>query len=410
MILNAASFFCRVKRAECTAFKASLYDTYKAIGAKDLKECPLEEIVPEQYHEFRSLFSKVCADHLSPHRPDIDHMVRLDQGATPTWGPLYSMSRADLVVPKEWLEGNMSKEFISQSSSAFAAPVLFAKKPDGELQLCIDYRDINCKTMKHWYQLLLIKETLNLLGKAWTYTKVDVRGDYNLLQVEEGDEHSLAFRTGYGLFEPTVMQFGTSNAPADFQGYINNATRKAFENCASAYLDGVLIYSDPEDEHICHVKWIMERLFEAGLYLKPEKCKFDKQTVWYLGLIKSRQWISMHEDKVETVRKRSQQNKMKNGRLNHSFEIQQFLGCCNYCQRFIPKYSEKAEPFTWLTKKDEPFGWQSEQQLAFETMTAVFTTAPSFHHFDHEREVIVEKDASDYVSAGVLSQRDNEGI
>ena len=115
----------------------------------------------------------------------------------------------------------------------------------------------------------------------------------------------------------------------------------------------------------------------------------------------------MDEDKVETVRNWSTEKKTENGRLNNLFEVQQFLWFCNYYRRFIPNYSEKAEPLTRLTKKDEPFVWESEQQLAFETMVTAFTTAPALRHFDHEREVIIETDASDYVSAGVLSQRDD---
>jgi hypothetical protein len=84
------------------------------------------------------------------------------------------MSRAELIVLKEWLEDNMSKGFIRQSSSTFGAPELYAKKPGGGLRFCIDYRDINSKTMKNRYPLALIKETLNLLGKARIYTKLDV--------------------------------------------------------------------------------------------------------------------------------------------------------------------------------------------------------------------------------------------
>jgi len=142
---------------------------------------------------------------------------------------------------------------------------------------------------------------LNLLGKGQIYTKLDVREAYNLLRVKEGDEHKLAFRTRYGLYEPTVMQFGTTNAPADFQGYINNIIREALDDFASAYLDDVLIYSDSEEQHVGHVKWIMQRLLEAGLYLKPEKCEFHKVTVRYLGLVISTKGISIDEDKVETV-------------------------------------------------------------------------------------------------------------
>jgi len=276
------------------------------------------------------------------------------------------MSRAELVVLKEWFEENMSKGFICQSSSPFAAPVLFATKPDGGLQFCIDYRDINSKTIKNRYPLPLIKETLNLFKNAWIYTKLDVRGAYNLLRVEERDEHLLAFWTRYGLFEPTVMQFGTTNAPADIQGYINNTIPEALDDFASAYLDDILIYSNSEEEHEGHVKWVMQRLLDAGLYLKPEKCEFHKTTVTYLGLIISTERISLDEDKVETVQNCSREKTTANGRLNNLFEVQQFLGFCNYHRRFIPKYSEKAEPLTRLTRKDEPFVWEAEQQLAFE--------------------------------------------
>jgi ribonuclease HI len=228
--------------------------------------------------------------------------------------------------------------------------------------------------------------------------------------VKEGDEHKLAFRTRYGLFEPLVMQLGTTNAPADFQGYINDTIRESLDRLASAYLDDILIYSDSIEEHEEHVKWIMERLLKAGLYLKPEKCEFHKETVKYLGLIISTKGVSMDPDKVDTVRNWSQEKKTANGRLNNLFEVQQFLGFCNYYRRFIKGYSEVAEPLTRLKKKDIPFEWLEDQQKAFEEMVLKFTTAPTLRHFDHRREVIIETDASDYVSAGVLSQRDDDGV
>jgi len=211
----------------------------------------------------------------------------------------------------------------------------------------------------------------------------------------KGEEHQLAFRTGNGLIEPTVMQFGTTNAPADFQGYINTAIREALDHFASAYLDYILIYSDSEQEHVGYVKWVMQHLLEARLYLKPEKCEFHKEVVRYLSSIISTKGISMDEDEVETVRNCSRKKKTQNGQLNNPFEVQQFLGFCNFYQRFIEKYSEKAEPLTRLTKKDEPFVLESEQQLAFVTMITAFTTAPVPRHFDYDTEVIIETDASD---------------
>jgi len=152
-MLNGSSFFRTDKKGKLKVFKAFLYNINTAIEVMDFKERPLEEIVPKQYHEFLPLFNKVLADRLPPHRPGIDHEVRLKEGETPTWGPLDSMSRAKLVTLMEWLVENMSKWIIRRSSSPFAEPVLFAKKPDGELQFCINYRDINSKTIKNWYPL-----------------------------------------------------------------------------------------------------------------------------------------------------------------------------------------------------------------------------------------------------------------
>jgi len=410
VMLNGPSFFRTVKKGKLMVFKASVYEINKAIEAKDLKERPLEEIIPKQYHEFLPLFNNVLADHLPPHRPGIDHKVRLKEGETPSWGPLYSMSRAELVTLKEWLEENISKGFIHQSSLPFAAPVLCVNKPYGGLQFCIDHQDINSKRIQNWCPLPVIWETFNLHWGAKIYTKHDVRGAYNVLRVKVEDEHMFDFRTGYGLFEPMVMQFGTMNAPADFQGYINNTIREALDDFASAYLDDILIHSNSEDEHVQHVKWIMQRLLEAGWYLKPKKCEFHKKTVRYLGLRILTKCISMDEDTVKTVRNQSWERKTQNGRLNSLFEVQQFLGFCNHHWLFISKYSENAVLSTNLTLKDEPFVWEAEQQLAFEGMVTAFTMAPVLRHFDHEREVNIETDASDYVSAGVLSQCDDDGV
>ena len=101
------------------------------------------------------------------------------------------------------------------------------------------------------------------------------------------------------------------------------------DDFASANLDDVLIYSNSEKDHVGHIKWIMQQLMEAGLYLMPEKCEFHEETVRYLGLIISTQGISLDEDKVETVWKGSLEKKTKNGLLNNLFEVQQFLGFCN---------------------------------------------------------------------------------
>jgi len=151
------------------------------------------------------------------------------------------------------------------------------------------------------------------------------------------------------------MQFGTTNAVTDFQWYISNTIRDALDDSVSAYLDNILIFSNLEKEHQKHVKWVMQCVLEAGIYLKSEKYEFHNETVRYLGSIIARKGISMDQDEVETVRYWSCKKKPKNGRLSNLFVVQQFLGFCDYYQRCISKNSEKPEPLTILTRKDEPF-------------------------------------------------------
>ena len=171
--------------------------------------------MPKEYHDFVPLFKKAVADVLPLHR-EYDHKIILREGFTLPFGPIYSLSIPELKALRECLDENLSKGFIIASSSPAGAPILFVKKSDGSLRLCVDYRGLNAGMIKNRYPLLLIREMLMRLSKAYYYTTLDVRGAYNLLRVAEGDEWKMPFRTWYGLYEFLVMPFGLTNTPADF--------------------------------------------------------------------------------------------------------------------------------------------------------------------------------------------------
>ena len=138
LTLHGSSFVRRVKKGKIMESIASLYKIDEAIEANDLEERHLEEIVPKQYHESLRWCNMVSADCLTPHRPGIDYEVCLREAETPIWWPLQSMSRAELVALEEWLEENMSKGFIRQSSSPLAASLVIAMMSDGGLWFCIE--------------------------------------------------------------------------------------------------------------------------------------------------------------------------------------------------------------------------------------------------------------------------------
>ena len=182
------------------------------------------------------LFEPKEADKLSPHRP-YDHKIELLPDKEPGFGPLYGMSRDELLVLEKYLKENLSKGFIRSSQSDCSSPVLFVKKPGGGLRFCVDYRGLNAITKKNRYPMPLVTETLDRLCKAKYYTKIDIMAAFNRLRMSPGSEKFTAFRTRFGLFEYLVMPFGLCNAPASWQHFINDILREHLDDFCTAYAD-----------------------------------------------------------------------------------------------------------------------------------------------------------------------------
>jgi hypothetical protein len=240
------------------------------------------------------------------------------------------------------------------------------------------------------------------LRQAKYFTKIDLRGAYNLLRIAEGEEWKTAFRTRYGLFEYLVMPFGLTNAPASFQHLMNHNFRTMLDHYVICYLDDILIYSDTLEEHYQHVTSVLETLRKAGLFAKAEKCEFHQHSVEFLGFIVGRDGITMDVKKVQSI--------LDWPTPTNLFEVRSFLGFCNFYRRFIASYSSIAHPLTQLTREDTPFLWTDKHTQAFNKLKNAFTSATLLAHFNPEKPLVLETDASDFALAGILSQESEEGI
>ena len=387
------------KKPEAQIFAAIMEDIKKALRVKEYVD-PLP-LLPKEYHEFADVFSRGDSDVLPPHRP-YDHRVPVQEDAKLPFSRLYSMSQNELEVLKKYLDDNLRKGFISPSSSPVASPVLFVKKPGGGLRLCVDYRALNALTTKNQYPLPLIRETLSRLSKARFFTKLDVIAAFNRIRMAKGDEYLTAFRTRYGLFQYNVMPFGLTGAPSTFQHYINDTLREFLDVFATAYLDDILIYSESIKEHRQHVRQVLTRLRTAGLQIDIEKCEFHTQETRYLGLIIGIDGVKMDPKKIETVKEWPQPRNLR--------DVQAFLGFANFYRRFILGFSTIVKPLTELTKKDQAFIWNDNCERAFQDLKERFISAPILRWFNPDLEIMIETDASDWVSAGVLSQLHPNGI
>ena len=183
-------------------------------------------------------------------------------------------------------------------------------------------------------------------GKRY-FTLLDLRDAFNQIRIAAGDEWKTAFRTRYGLFEYLVMPFGLTNAPASFQFYINTCIQDFLDLFAICYLDDILIYSDTLEEHIQHVRKVLQRLHKYGLYVKLEKCQFHACQVNFFGFVISPEGISMHSDRISTI------TEWPTPASVH--DVQVFLGFTNFYRRFIDGYSRIVHPITTLLKKSQQF-------------------------------------------------------
>ncbi|KAI0992139.1 hypothetical protein K3495_g16047, partial [Podosphaera aphanis] len=314
--------------------RASLEDISKALRDKpDLSVQNARDRLPEEVKKFAHLFAdNNGANDLPPCRGPLDHAIvlREENGRTltPPWGPLYNMSREELLVLRKTLTDLLSKGWIRPSGSAAAAPVLFAKKPNGGLRFCVDYRGLNAITVPDRYPLPLFKETLRQLSKSRWFTKLDVKSAFHRIRIKEGDEWMTAFRCRLGLFEWLVTPFGLVNAPATFQRYINEQLKEHLDINATAYMDDVLVYTDgDENNHWETVCSILSKLEKAGLFLDIDKCDFLCKKVKYLGfIIEAGKNITADPAKIKAIREWEAPKTVKG--------VRSFLGFANFYRCF----------------------------------------------------------------------------
>ena len=352
--------------------------------------------LPLAYRDFVDVFSAVKADMLPEHRP-YDCAITLKQpDCVPPFSPIYSLSEQDRISLKEYIDENLKKGFIRKSSSPAGAGVFFVPKKDGAKRLCVDYRGLNELTVRNSFPMPLIADLLDRVRRAKVFSKIDLRGAYNLVRIKPGDEWKTAFRCMYGHFEYLVMPFGLTNAPAVFQSMMVDIFRDILDVFVVVYLDDLLIFSEDFDSHVAHVREVLSRLREFKLYAKASKCVFHADSVEFLGFVVSAGGVRMAEDKVAAIKDWPVPRRVK--------DVQSFLGFCNFYRRFIKSFSENSRVLSDLTKKDVAWNWTPECQAAFEKLKSSILNAPSVHHPNFDLPFVLETDASDFAVGAVLSQ------
>lgn len=378
-------------------------NTAQRLAQEMLKDKPkktTKELVPAKYHDMIDIFEESKADRFPSSKP-WDHAIEMKEGYIPKDCKIYPLSPAERQAEEEWINEQLKKGYIRPSKSPQASPFFFVGKKDGKLRPTQDYRYLNSQTIRNNYPLPLISDLIDKLQGAKLFTKMDVRWGYNNIRIKDGDQWKAAFKTHRGLFEPMVMFFGLCNSPATFQAMMNDIFKELIDQgVVVVYLDDILIFTKTQDEHEEVTRKVLEILRNNDLYLKPEKCEFERKKIEYLGMIISESHVEMDPIKVQGVTDWPRPKKVK--------EVQAFIGFCNFYRRFIEQFSHLARPLTQLTRKDTEWNWTPEAENAFVELKKRFTSAPILVMVDPEKLLRIESDASDYAWGAILSQLEED--
>ena len=350
---------------------------------------------------YRDVFPDALPNGLPPSR-EVDHRIELIPGSSPPSRPTIRLSATELAELKKQLTELEAAGFIRPSKSPFGAPILFVKKKDGTMRMCVDYRALNRITVKNSYPLPRVDELFDRLQGARYFSKIDLRSGYHQIRIVPEDVPKTAFRTRYGHYEFLVLPFGLTNAPATFMHLMHQALRPLLDECALVFLDDILIYSKTLEEHKQHVRRVLDALREQKLYAKESKCEFFKHEVEFLGHIVGREGVRMMEDKVEAVRAWPMPRSVR--------DVRAFLGTAGYYRKFIRDFSAIAAPLSELTKDSVQFEWTAPHEQAFCRLKAAIAQGPVLILPDPSLPFVVHTDASGFAVGAVLQQDQGKGL
>uniref|UniRef100_A0A803T247 Gypsy retrotransposon integrase-like protein 1 n=1 Tax=Anolis carolinensis TaxID=28377 RepID=A0A803T247_ANOCA len=382
-------------------------------GEEDsIRIAELADKLPPEYRDFVDVFDEKEADNFPPKRR-VEVKIELVPGAELPKAKIYPMSAREKEELRKYIDKNLARGFIEPSNSPLGAPVLFRRKKDQTLRLCIDYRGLNAISTVNKYPLPLVKDLIAQLSEGQIFTKLDLIEAYHKLQIKPEDRWKTAFSCAFGLFNYRVLPFGLCGGGAAFMQLINEVLHPLLYKGVFIFLDDILIMSRTKEQHVELVREVLQKLREAKLYAKLAKCEFNKDQIDFLGYRISSQGVAMDPAKVEDVRGWEAPKTRK--------QLQSFLGFANFYRTFIKDFARLTLPLTDLLKTKgrgetakvkapgAKLTWTIECQEAFEALKKLFTEEPVLQHPDMSKAFVLHCDASDRAYGAVLLQKDGGG-
>ena len=420
--INASVLMQELKTGEATLIIANVSEILKEPDKASLDaridKCISDEISEDKRNEMRNLIKVFSSrDSIGSEKDNLPHREDMSGFKPPRWDfkiPLKSettnegphakprpMTPVEMNELKRQLMFLLKHGFIKPSKSRFASPTLFAKKKDGSLRWCCDFRTLNKISYHEASPLPNIRSLIDKISTAKYFTALDLIQGYHQLSVHPQDTWKTAITTPYGLFEWMVVPFGVSGAPGHFQSVMSELFGPLTKHSQYVLnlLDDLLIFSNTWDEHMTHVKKVLRVLDRYKFYINFSKCSFAQREIVYVGQKIGRGQRKPDPSKVQAL--------LESPIPSTATELRSFLGLANYLSSFIPRYAEMIAPFSYHRglKKRVGIELTKEHRKSIEQLKEMLSKEPVLKLPDFTKKFYVQIDASKVGCGSVLMQK-----
>lgn len=380
-----------------------------------------QQVVREMLYGESDVFAKDDAD--IGCIPSLQLKIHL-QDETPVQKCYNSIPKPLYQEVKEYVRNLLDHGWIRKSTSPYSSPVVCVRKKDKSLRLCVDFRELNRKTVPDRHPLPRIQDLLDNLGGYSWFSILDQGSAYHQGFVDEASRHLTAFSTPWSLYEWNRLPFGLTNAPAAFQRSMEGILDGLRDECCSPYLDDVLCFSKTFSDHVRDLRRVLCRLREHGVKLRPNKCELFKRQVRYIGRLVSSEGVQVDPKDLEAVLQLKEREPKTVG------EVRALLGFLGYYRSFVQDFSRIARPlFKLLEGPSEdgqnkmnsrskirrptqgqlssktPVQWTPEHSTILSDLVDMLTHPPILAYPNFELPFVLHTDASNEGLGAVLYQQ-----
>lgn len=355
-----------------------------------------------QLDKIKNLFEEINTEKVGLGRTRVvTH--KIDTGnSQPIKQRYYRLSPMKQKALEKELERMLELKVVKPSKSPWNSPVVMVTKPNGDMRLCLDSRQLNLVSKADAYPLPYIHQILDNLRDARFLSSIDLSSAY--WQIEMFDESSAektAFTIpGKGLFQFEVLPFGLVGASATMQRLADQLFGPEFDNKVFSFQDDIICISSEFNSHIELLKKVHAHLKSANLTINMSKSKFCRKELKYLGYVIDRNGLHTDPGKIEVI--------MNYPTPTTAKEVKRFIGMAGWYRRFIKDFSKVSKPLCQLTSKKVQFKWTPEAEEAFNTLKSSLIEAPILKCPDFSRNFTIHCDASSFAIGAVLTQKYDE--